>query len=73
MSHRVPALLTAHVVVIIQEVVLHLRHGGRKAFSCARVIETDELAVTDRVFFLPSVLAKKKPVLLWVALMGTYF
>lgn len=31
-SQGAPTLLTAHVVVIVQEVVLHLSEGGKKSF-----------------------------------------
>lgn len=51
-SQGAPTLLAAHVVVIIQEVVLHLSEGGRKAFSAARTIKTDEVAPTDWVVFM---------------------
>lgn len=30
-GQRVPTLLTAHVVVIVQEIVLHLKMAGRKS------------------------------------------
>lgn len=47
-SQRAPTLLTAHMVVIIQEVVLHLRDGGTNAFSPGRAIKkTDKVALTD--------------------------
>lgn len=55
MSQRAPTLLTAYVVVIVQEVVFHLRGGGggeggrgRKAFSTGRTIEMDAVALTKR-------------------------
>lgn len=46
-SERAPALLAAHVVVIIQEVVLHLGDGGRKAVSDGAMIRTDKAGLTD--------------------------
>lgn len=47
---RGPTFLTAHVVMVIQEVVLHLRELGRQRFSPWRPFKPDIATLTGVVF-----------------------